>query len=64
MRLDTRLPTTVDVDCLGDLIKFVVDGINPFESSYISSTPNPSFNSGLVSTIIGSNAFTDGVVDN
>ena len=63
MRLETRFPTTVEVDCLGDLIRFVFDGINSLVSSNTSSTPSPSFNSGFTSTFIGSNVFIGWVVD-
>ena len=62
MRLETRLPTTVEVDCLGDFIRVVVVGINAFVSPYISSTPNPSFVSDLISTFIGSNLFSEWVL--
>lgn len=54
MRLETRLPTTVDVDCLNDLggdAANAVPGIIALDSPYRSS---PSFISDLTSMFIGS----------
>ena len=60
MRLETRLPTTVEVDCLNDLggdPANAVHGIIAFVSPYTSSLTVPSFISDLISTFIGSSNF-------
>ena len=63
MRLETRLPTAVDVDCFDDFIWDVVDGTKELVSSYMSSTVLPSFISDFTSTLIGSNVLIDCEVD-
>ena len=60
MRLETRLPTTVDVDCLNDLggdAANAVPGIIALVSPYRSSLTVPSFISDLTSMFIGSSNF-------
>ena len=60
MRLETRLPTTVEVDCLNDLdgdAANAVHGIMALVSPYTSSLTVPSFISDLTSMFIGSSVF-------
>ena len=60
MRLETRLPTTVEVDCLNDLgcdAANAVPGIMASVSPYMSSLTVPTFISDLTSMFIGSRNF-------
>ena len=60
MRLETRLPTTVEVDCLNDFggdAANAVHGSMALVSPYTSSLTVPSFISDLTPMFIGSHNF-------